>query len=257
MLPAAPDLSESGAHWNDRELFWIVQNGIKYTGMPAWAAVNRHDEIWALIAFLKELPALDALRYRALAIGDVEADAIASQAIATCASCHGGSISLPRSRLVPILHGQPAAYLAQALKEYADGTRHSGIMQPIATDLPPGSIDRLARYYAGLRPPQAPDVPAFTHDVGAGERLAREGSLSKAIPPCLSCHGRDALDTYPRLAGQNPRYLAERLRRYRDGEPEATGGAAIMRPIAERLTDQQIRDLSAYFAGARESAAGR
>ena len=48
------------ATWRDRELFWIVKHGIKYTGMPAWAAQQRDDEVWALVAFLRRLPALDA-----------------------------------------------------------------------------------------------------------------------------------------------------------------------------------------------------
>ena len=33
--PAAPDLVQAGPRWSDAELFWIVKNGIKMTGMPA------------------------------------------------------------------------------------------------------------------------------------------------------------------------------------------------------------------------------
>jgi hypothetical protein len=36
MLPPPPDLSGEVGKWTDQELFWIVQNGIKYAGMPAW-----------------------------------------------------------------------------------------------------------------------------------------------------------------------------------------------------------------------------
>jgi mono/diheme cytochrome c family protein len=69
MLPSPPNLATSMREWRDRELFWIVKNGIKYTGMSAWVADQRDDEVWAVVAFLKRLPALDAAAYRDLALG--------------------------------------------------------------------------------------------------------------------------------------------------------------------------------------------
>ncbi len=246
-LPPAPDLHDTAERWKDREIYWIVRHGIKYTGMPAWPAQSRDDEVWAVVAFINALPKLDAPRYRELAIGNLDPAAIEDLTIATCVSCHGGSNGLPRSNLVPILHGQSAAYLALAMREYASGTRHSGIMQPVASDVPPGAVERLARHYAGLRP-RRPETPGFLFNIREGERLATEGMANNAVPPCLSCHGPNALETFPRLAGQNPAYFVARLKRYRDEKIDSTDGAAIMRPIAAKLTDQQIQDLAAYFA---------
>jgi cytochrome c553 len=246
-LPPAPDLYDTAERWKDREIYWIVRHGIKYTGMPAWPAQSRDDEVWAVVAFLNALPNLDAPRYRELAIGNLDPAAVEDLTIATCVSCHGGSNGLPRSNLVPILHGQSAAYLALAMREYASGKRHSGIMQPVASDVPPGAVERLASHYAGLRP-RPPETPDFTFNVRDGERLAAEGMANNAVPPCLSCHGPNALPTYPRLDGQNPAYFVARLKRYRDEKIDSTDGAAIMRPIAAKLTDQQIQDLAAYFA---------
>ena len=71
MLPSPPDLSASMRPWKERELFWIVEHGLKYTGMPGWVAPEREDEIWAVVAFLKRLPTLDARSYRDLALGGV------------------------------------------------------------------------------------------------------------------------------------------------------------------------------------------
>ena len=65
MLPSPPDLTTSMRPWKDEELFWIVQHGIKYTGMPGWVALEREDEIWAVVAFLKRIPTIDAESYRA------------------------------------------------------------------------------------------------------------------------------------------------------------------------------------------------
>ena len=36
MLPPPPSLLDVADTWSDKQLFWIVQNGLKYTGMPAW-----------------------------------------------------------------------------------------------------------------------------------------------------------------------------------------------------------------------------
>ena len=246
-LPAAPALHDTAERWKDREIYWIVRHGIKYTGMPAWPAQSRDDEVWAMVAFITALPKLDPPRYRELAIGNLDPAAIEDLTIATCVSCHGGSSGLPRSNLVPILHGQSAAYLAMAMREYASGTRHSGIMQPVASDVPPGAVERLARHYAGLRQ-RRPETPSFHFNIREGARLATEGMANNAVPPCLACHGPNALETYPRLTGQNPAYFVTRLKRYRDDKIESTDGAAIMRPIAAKLTDQQIQDLAAYFA---------
>src|SRR5687767_5962755 len=125
MLPTPPDLAVQMRPWRDRELFWIVKHGIKYTGMPAWAAQQRDDEVWALVAFLRRLPALDAHGYRDLALGGVQVEPqsgrdvatreTASAAVGACARCHGAEGSAPPSALVPILHGQPAEFLTAAL----------------------------------------------------------------------------------------------------------------------------------------------
>jgi cytochrome c553 len=246
-LPHAPYLHKTAERWKDREIYWIVRHGIKYTGMPAWLAQTRDDEVWAVVAFINTLPKLDALRYRELAIGNLDPVAIEDRTMATCISCHGGPNGLPRSNRVPILHGQSVAYLTRAMREYASGTRHSGIMQPVASDVPPGAVERLARQYAGLRAVR-PETPSFMFNIREGERLATEGMANNAVPPCLACHGPNALETYPRLAGQNPVYFVARLKRYRDKKIDSTDGAAIMRPIAAKLSDQQIQDLAAYFA---------
>jgi cytochrome c553 len=131
MLPSPPDLSVSIRPWNERELFWIVKHGFKYTGMPGWVALEREDEIWAVVAFLERLPALDAESYRDLALGDVRVSPrsgseLASlesnpEAVSACARCHGGEGERPMNNLVPVLHGQPADYLFSALKAYAEG----------------------------------------------------------------------------------------------------------------------------------------
>ncbi len=56
MTPTPPDLSKAVAEWSDQELYWIVKHGIKFAGMPAFGPTHADEELWALVAFLKQLP---------------------------------------------------------------------------------------------------------------------------------------------------------------------------------------------------------
>ena len=61
MAPPAMDLSSSHVqHWSDAELFWIVQNGVRLTGMPAWQSSISDTDTWKLAHFIHNLPRLDA-----------------------------------------------------------------------------------------------------------------------------------------------------------------------------------------------------
>jgi len=265
MLPAPPSLSTEMRPWKDGELFWIVRHGIKYTGMPGWVALERDDEVWAVVAFLRALPTLDKARYRDLAFGgspavpNIESAARESPAelgTLVCARCHGSEGIGPASDLVPTLHGQPAAFLAAALRSYANGKRRSGIMAPLVADLEAADIARLARYYAGLAPlpPEDPVTPD-ANPVARGELLATTGDPAAGVPPCIACHGRDALDTYPRLAGQNAAYMKGQLQLWKAGHNTAGDGAAIMAPIARQLSDPDIDAVTSFFAGRPPEAA--
>lgn len=64
--PVAPDLSQSATHMSAAELFWVTENGIKMTGMPAWGATHSEAELWPVVAFLLKLPELSELEYKKL-----------------------------------------------------------------------------------------------------------------------------------------------------------------------------------------------
>lgn len=257
-LPPAPDLASEIPKWRDRELFWIVKNGIKYTGMPGWAAQERDDEVWAIVAFLKRYPSLDAQGYRRLAFGPLQSaphsgpqlatlGTAAADATGACARCHGAEQSGPVSMRVPTLHGQPREFLVAALEQFANGSRQSGIMHPIAVELTANAIAKLADYYAALKAPGSA-IQLDPQSIARGRKLAENGDHVARVPPCGSCHAADAVPAYPRLAGQNAPYMKSRLKLWKQGLAAHTDTAAIMAPIARALTEQQIDDLAAYYA---------
>ena len=57
MYPRAADLTSKRVQgYSDQELFWIIQNGIRFTGMPAFAKVESPDHIWDLVNYVRTLP---------------------------------------------------------------------------------------------------------------------------------------------------------------------------------------------------------
>jgi cytochrome c553 len=260
MLPFPPDLQEAVREWSNDELFWIVRHGLKFTGMPGWTAIERRDEVWAVVAFLRELPGMDPARYRALALGnarpvDLDGAAIArfgggTEAITRCTRCHGDENSPPTSRLVPKLAGQKLDYLTMSLRFYAEDRRPSGIMQPIAAALEPDEAAAVARYYANLPAARSAsgEAPQPADRIARGRRIAESGLPQQEIPPCLVCHGAGSAAFFPELAGQHAPYIETQLRLWKRGLRDRTAPGAIMQAIASRLSEQQVEDVASYFA---------
>ena len=63
MYPPAPDMRATDTQsLSDGELFYVIQNGIRLTGMPAWGSGSEHDnqDSWKLVRFIRYLPKLTA-----------------------------------------------------------------------------------------------------------------------------------------------------------------------------------------------------
>lgn len=269
MLPQPPYLADHVEEWNPAELFWIVKHGFKYTGMPAWPAQARDDEIWAMVAFLLRLPDLGADEYRSLArhgaaneprvreTSEILASAgPVGEGLVGCARCHGlqgmggGAGGFPR------LAGQKPEYLLEAMRAYGSGARNSGIMQPVASELTDQEMKDISTYYASAEAPW-PIVPEPEPDLLAlGARIASDGIAEGDVPACSSCHGRDGsaaenAPLFPSLQGQWAEYLAVQLRLFRSGVRANSPTADIMAAAASGLTDEQIRAVSLYYASLR------
>lgn len=263
MTPEPPYLPPQIPEWEPNELFWIVRHGIKFSAMPAWPALQRVDEVWAMVAFLQHLPDLSPAEYRRLAWGEPAAGAEVAanrlrelgdpldRALDSCARCHGLDGLGRGAGAFPKLAGQTETYLWASLRAYAAGERHSGIMQPIAAGLSEETMRTLARYY-GERPP-SPLVPSASVDpelFRRGEAIARTGIPSQGVPACIQCHGPKAgprASIFPVLADQYPEYLALQLELFQAGRRGGTPFAHIMRTIALRLTPEQIRAVALYY----------
>lgn len=59
LFPKPPDLRlPPTQNLSDGELFWIIENGVRFTGMPAFSAPGEQEQSWKLVRFLRRLPQL-------------------------------------------------------------------------------------------------------------------------------------------------------------------------------------------------------
>jgi mono/diheme cytochrome c family protein len=63
LYPKAPKLKRAAVEWSPAELYWMTKNGIKMSGMPAFGPTHDEHELWAIVAFLQKLPAMDSAAY--------------------------------------------------------------------------------------------------------------------------------------------------------------------------------------------------
>lgn len=236
--PPAPDLAKTAGEWRDRELFWIIRHGVKYTGMPAWPAPDRLDEVKRMAAFVRLLPHMTPQQYRALtqAAGDNAAAGIAPATLAACASCHGADGQGRGQRDIPILGGQDPAYLLASLRRYATGERPSAVMQTAVAGLSDTQMQRLAYHFAAL--------PGLKSEVQLADLPTLKDQAGLPIPACANCHAPGKAG--PTLAGQKPSYIAARLKNWQQDKMvvDARQSPATMPTIARRIPTSKIDALA-------------
>lgn len=73
--PTAPELTVPWVQeMSDGELYWVVSNGIRMSGMPAFSSTHKPDEIWKVVAFVRHLPTLTDAEVKTLKAGSEESD---------------------------------------------------------------------------------------------------------------------------------------------------------------------------------------
>jgi cytochrome c553 len=179
--------------------------------------------------------------------GNIEAGA--SKAI-VCQACHGAS-GASQNPEWPSLAGLGAGYIAQQLQLFKDGKRVNAVMMPMTMSLSPDDMADLAAYFDSMPSPSLEADPSYWK---AGEKLYRGGDAARAVPACIACHGATGHGAeaakFPSLHGQHSVYVSKQLHDYASGA-RMTGPNSIMQTIAKRLTENDMRNVSAYLQGIR------
>jgi hypothetical protein len=64
MLPTPPFLVDASSHWSRAELYNIVHDGVKMTGMPAWGQADNDRQISDVVAFVQVIPKLTPAQFQ-------------------------------------------------------------------------------------------------------------------------------------------------------------------------------------------------
>jgi cytochrome c553 len=198
----------------------------------------------------------------ALAVDGLEGDPQRGEGLAqTCVSCHqadGSGQNVPNGESWPRLAGLPEGYIARQLKDYQEGRRQSSTMAPFANMLDDQGIADMAAYYTQLSVTEAQggeDVDDAT--LARGEELALRGDWNKYIVSCQSCHGpgnAGAGGVFPGIASQHAGYIAKQLHQWQQGERD-NDPQGLMAAIAKRMSDEDIRAVSAWLSRQRVTSA--
>ena len=65
LYPQPPKLYQ-GTDLSPAEIFWVLKHGLKMTGMPAWGPTHEDEELWDIVAFVEQLPKMNAQQYKAI-----------------------------------------------------------------------------------------------------------------------------------------------------------------------------------------------
>lgn len=164
MTPAPANLVYTAREWSAAEIFWVVKEGIKMTGMPAWKYRLVDEDIWAIVGFMRELPKLSPEEYRSKS---ARREAAAEPAIAQAPDAGRGKRAINQYACVTC-HSIPGIVGANApvgppLKEIGTRGFIAGVL--------PNTPENMARW---IRHPQAVNPRSAMPDLAVTERDARD-----------------------------------------------------------------------------------
>jgi cytochrome c553 len=178
-------------------------------------------------------------------------DTARGRTIATqvCAACHGVDGNSP-SPANPKLAGQVPEYVTKQLADFkSNRQRKNAIMAGMAAPLSKEDMKSLGAYFGEQKPMQ--DSAHNKDTVALARKIWRGGDTGRGLAACAGCHGPAGTGLpaeFPRLAGQHAEYTEAQLKLFRSGE-RANDPNGMMRDVASKLSDAEIKALADYIAG--------
>ena len=172
--------------------------------------------------------------------------------VVACATCHGARGE--GSAAFPPLAGNGGAYLLAQLQAFADGSRAQPIMGPIAKGLNAQQRADVVAFYVGQPPLQRAVTVPPAEPSDAGAWLAQRGRWADGIPACAQCHGPAGLgvgEHFPAIAGLSAAYMQAQVSAWQH-KTRPPGPLQLMASVAQKLTDQDITAVAAYYARLQE-----
>jgi cytochrome c553 len=183
---------------------------------------------------------------------DIKGDAKAGQTkAAMCIGCHGivgYQASFPEVYKAPMIAGQGAKYISNALLAYQKDERKHPTMKAVATSLTEQDMADLGAFYGQLGVVAGSSLP---------EKLEKEPSAAVGAlitkGACISCHGANfakPIDPgYPKIAGQHADYLTVALKSYKtEGNAKVGRSNGVMAGIAKQYSNAEMKAMASYIS---------
>lgn len=181
-----------------------------------------------------------------------------------CVACHAadGNSTISAN---PKLAAQHPEYLLKQMKNFkANGDKQPERVNPVMNGMIAAYNEEQMRDIAAFLSTQKlnPEVAKNRDTIEFGQQIYRAGNESKGLPACSGCHGPAGAGIpgqFPRLGGQFAEYIESQLKAFREGaqvpaandKARTNDPAKMMRMIAVKMTDAEIRAVSDYVAGLR------
>jgi mono/diheme cytochrome c family protein len=191
--PNPPPLEQAIERWSDAEIYWTTAFGLKMAGMPSFLLGRTPEELWAIVAFIRQMNRLSPEEYRRIVraaadrrdtlgiqwVGTTRVEAVArfrgnpvrgKELLHTfgCRSCH----------IIPGVRG-PGGDVGPALTRWAERQFISGRLVNMPAQLvtwilnPPAIDPGTAMPALGATVEQAQDMAAYLYTLGARPRERR------------------------------------------------------------------------------------
>lgn len=234
--PDIPNLAAQPAEYLVDALHAYRDGGRLHAALQDMTQGMSEEDIANIAGFYASLPPLEPAQS---VVNENTSYAEGESIGAMCEECHGEK-GVSDTEGVPSLAGQQPAYLIVATQEYRDGARGHAEKAEMLKELQQVDIEKMAMYFAAQSAP-ARQPPPF------GDPMA--GKADSAT--CGKCHGANGIShkpLVPSLAAQEPVYLVNAIKAYRNHE-------RVSEDAMPERTDEQIENLAAFYATRQSEAA--
>jgi len=199
-----PNLAAQSASYLVEALHAYRDGGRLHATLQDLTSAMNEQDIVNIAGYYASQPALEPLASTQVSGNSYSEGATVAE---ICEDCHGDKgISMEEG--VPSLAGQQPVYLIVATQEYKKGERGHKDKEEMLEGLKQVDVEKMAMYFAAQSAPERA-APAF------GDPVA--GEADSAF--CGKCHGARGIShdpMVPNLAGQEPVYLVNSIKAYRD-----------------------------------------
>ena len=160
-----------------------------------------------------------------------------------CAKCHGKT-GISDEDDTPSIAGQIAAYTFKQLHDYKVKRRDDKSMYKKVKNLSNQDMIHLSAFYE-IQKPEA--MAGSEKNIPV---LANKGDKKRFLLACDTCHDEDAMKRgfqTPIIAGQKHEHFVDTMVAFKEGDRD-NDHYRLMQSISEKLTDDEIDELAAYYA---------